>query len=264
MKLKDKRIWITGAGSGIGAAMVEQLAGVASLLVISALEENDLQLLKSKLAHTNTRIEVLPFDLGDPDQVKTAAEQVINRFGGVDVLINNGGISQRGLVADTLMDVDRRIMEVNFFGHIRLTKLLLPHMLEQKSGHIAVTSSMVGKFGFPLRSSYAASKHALQGYFETLGLEYYDKGIRITIALPGRIQTNISINAISGTGDRHGMMDPGQAGGMKAGVCARKYLKAIEKNQWEVYIGNSEIVMIWFRRYVPKLFRYLARRVGVK
>jgi dehydrogenase/reductase SDR family member 7B len=264
MKLKDKRIWITGAGSGIGAAMAGRLSGIASLLVISALEEDDLQDLKRRIAHENTRIEVLPFDLGNPDQVTAAAKQVINQFGGVDVLINNGGISQRGLVADTTMEVDRRIMEINFFGHIRLTKLLLPAMLEQKSGHIAVTSSMVGKFGFPLRSSYAASKHALQGYFETLGLEYFDKGIRTTVVLPGRIQTNISVNAISGTGEKHGLMDPGQAGGMPAQICARKYLRAIEKEQWEVYIGNSEILMIWFRRYLPKLFRFLARRVGVK
>ncbi len=264
MKLKGKRVWLTGAGSGIGAAMAQQLSGVASLLIISSLDEKELNDLQASLGQTSTKVVMLPFDLGDAEAVKSAAQFVLETFHGVDVLINNGGISQRALVGETTMEVDRKIMEINYFSYVQLTKLMLPPMIDQGSGHIAVTSSMVGKFGFPLRSSYAASKHALQGYFETLGLEYYNRGIRTTVALPGRINTNISLNAISGTGEKYGEMDPGQAKGMPAGVCAKKYLRAIEKNRWEVYIGKHEILMIWFKRFVPGLFRKLARRVGEK
>jgi dehydrogenase/reductase SDR family member 7B len=138
---------------------------------------------------------------------------------------------------------------------------MLPSMLQQGEGHIAVTSSMVGKFGFPLRSSYAASKHALQGYFETVGLEYYNKGLRTTVASPGRIRTNISVNAVLGDGKKYGVMDPGQASGMTAEKCAQRYIRAIERDQWETYIGNSEILMIWFKRFLPALFRRLAMRI---
>ena len=153
-------------------------------------------------------------------------------------------------------------MQINFFSQVMLTKRMLPYMIKQQSGHVAVTSSITGKFGFPMRSAYAASKHALQGYFETLGLELYDKGIRSTIACPGRINTNISVNALEGSGKQYGKMDQGQSGGMAADVCARKYLRAIEKNKWETYIGNKEILMVWFKRYIPTVFRRMARKIS--
>lgn len=264
MKLKNKRIWITGAGSGIGQAMAYRLSGTASVLIISGLEEEELMMMKKNIESEKTTVEVISFDLGDMKQVKDAALTVLSKYGGVDVLINNGGISQRSLVEETDISVDRKIMEINFFGHIYLTRLMLPAMISQRSGHIAVTSSMVGKFGFPLRSSYSASKHALQGYFETAGLELLKYGIRTTIVCPGRIQTNISLNAISGSGEIYGQMDPGQANGMTASLCARKYLRAIEKNQWEAYIGKHEILMIWFKRFIPFIFRKLALKVNDK
>lgn len=262
MKFKGKKVWVTGASSGIGEAIARNLSGVASLLIISGLEEKELNLIKEEIASAETEVDAVAFDLGDFVQVENAADYVLKKYGGVDILINNGGISQRGLFSETTMAVDRHIMEVNFFSTILLTKLMLPPMLKQGSGHIAVTSSMVGKFGFPLRSSYAASKHAVQGYFETVGLEYFHKGIRTTVACPGRIRTNISLNAISGTGQKYGVMDPGQASGMSADKCARKYIRAIEKNRWETYIGGSEILMIWFKRFIPALFRKLALKVG--
>jgi len=264
MKLQGKKVWITGAGSGIGEAMARQLSGVASLIIISALEEDDLKRVAHEIACEQTHIEVLPFDLADTTQVELAGQHVLRKFGGVDVLINNGGISQRSLVMDAIDTVERKIMEINFFSYVHLTRLMLPAMVQQGAGHIAVTSSMVGKFGFPLRSTYAASKHAVEGYFETLGLEMVKKGIRVTIASPGRIRTNISLNAVSASGQKHGMLDPGQAGGMSAVRCAQKYLRAIEKDRWETYIGNSELLMIWFKRFCPPLFRRIAMKVRDK
>ncbi|HRZ43320.1 MAG TPA: SDR family NAD(P)-dependent oxidoreductase [Bacteroidales bacterium] len=262
MKLENRRIWITGAASGIGEAMARQLSGVASLLIISDLNAERLLALKPELEKGITTVDALPFDLSNRTEVEKAADKVLATYGGVDLLINNGGISQRGLFYETTEEVDRRIMEINFFSYVVLTKKMLPPMLAQGFGHIAATSSMTGKFGFPLRSSYAASKHAVQGYFETVGLELYDRGIRVTVASPGRIRTNISVNALSGEGTRYGQMDPGQAGGMPAEKCAARYLRAIRRDQWEVYIGYNEILMIWFKRYLPWLFRKLALRVG--
>ncbi len=184
MDLENRRIWITGAASGIGEAMARQLAGVAALLVISDLNGERLHEIGAELKTEHTRVEVLPFDLADSAALQSAADHVLEKFGGVDILINNGGISQRGLFHETNQEVDRKIMEINFFSYVALTKRMLPPMLAQGFGHIAATSSMTGKFGFPLRSSYAASKHAVQGYFETVGLELYDKGIRVTVASP--------------------------------------------------------------------------------
>jgi len=264
MKFHGKRVWITGASSGIGAAMAKQVADKVSLLIISGLEKEELEVIRDSIPTGNAVVIALPFDLGDFVQVENAAREVLEKYGGIDILINNGGISQRGYSAETTIAVDRHIMEVNFFSQVHLAKMILPSMLKQGSGHIAVTSSMVGKFGFPLRSSYAASKHALQGYFETVGLEYYHQGIRTTVASPGRIRTNISVNAILGTGQKYGLMDPGQASGMSAEKCASRYIHAIERDQWETYIGKSEILMIWFKRFIPALFRRMALRVSIR
>jgi short-subunit dehydrogenase len=152
-------------------------------------------------------------------------------------------------------------MNVNFFGAVILTKAVLPQMINQGSGAIAVTSSITGKFGFPLRSAYSASKHAVVGFFETLGIELASKNISVTVAFPGRVQTNISINAITKDGTPHGEMDPGQAGGIPAELCARKYLDAIHRGRHEVLIGGRELIMVHIRRFLPRLFFRIAGRI---
>lgn len=264
MHLRGKKIWVTGAASGIGKALAEKLSDIASLLIMSDVDREKLDSLKLFIQSKAKSCEIVTvaFDLSNSKSVLQAADHVKSKYKGVDILINNGGISQRGTVVNTSFEVDRRIMEINFFGHILLTKQMLPYMLAQKSGHIAVTSSITGKFGFPLRSSYAASKHALHGYFETLGLELINSGIRVTIVCPGRVRTNISFNAIDGAGVKHGKLDAGQAKGITAEKCAIKYIKAIEKKRWEVYIGGSELLIVRIKRFIPSLFRYLASRIS--
>ncbi len=262
MELRNKRIWITGASSGIGEAMARRLSGVASLLIVSGRNEGKLEQLADEVRCESTRVEVVSFDLGDSMQIEKAASHVLERYGGVDVLINNGGISQRSMAHETTVAVERQIMEVNFFGQVHLTKLMLSAMIRQGFGHIAVTSSLTGKLAFPMRSAYSASKHALHGFFETLGLELRSKGIRVTMVCPGRIKTDISLNALTGKGMRNGRMDPGQAKGMTAEKCAVRYLRAIEREHWEVYIGGADILMIYFRRFIPYVYRKLAMRVS--
>ena len=145
-------------------------------------------------------------------------------------------------------------MEINYFGNIAITKAVLPYMMEQKSGHIVVVSSVVGKFGFPLRSTYSASKHALHGYYETLRAEQASNRIKVTIVIPGRVKTNISYNAILKDGSRHNQLDDGQAQGISAESCSKQIIKAIKKNKKEVFIGGKEIYLVWVRKFLPVLF----------
>src|SRR5690606_16638527 len=145
--------------------------------------------------------------LEDQSNYTGLVSQVVSRYKRIDILINNGGISQRGEAGETPLDVDRKIMEINYFGTIALTKAILPVLRKQKSGHIVTISSIAGKFGFYLRSAYAASKHALQGFFESLLLEEAQNNIRVTLVYPGKINTPISTRALNADGQAHGVMD---------------------------------------------------------
>ena len=258
MKFKDKVIWITGAASGIGEALAYQAVEYGARLVLSDIEETKLETVTTECIKKGAEALALPLDLSDRKSIEGAVPLALEKFGRVDVLINNGGISMRALTWDTSLDVDYRIMNINYFGAVILTKALLPGMIERGEGYIAATSTITGKFGFPLRSAYSASKHALQGFFETLGIELTDKNISVTIVMPGRVRTNISLNALNADGSRHGKMSPGQAGGMSPEKCAKKYLNAVHKRKREVLIGGWELISVHARRFVPWLFFRLA------
>ena len=255
MSFKDKVVWITGASSGIGEALVYAFVAEGAQVILSARREAELERVKSACGTNADQCTVLPLDLTDTKGLELAAKSVIDQAGRVDILVNNGGMSQRSLAHETDLSVDRRIMEVNYFGQITLTKALLPQMIRQGGGHIAVLSSVTGKFGFYQRSAYAASKHALHGFFETLGMELASKNVYTTLVCPGRIQTNISLHALTKDGSAHAKMDPGQVAGISAEDCARQILHAIRKRKKEVYIGSfSEKLVIYLKRFVPALF----------
>mgnify|MGYP001951785644 CR=1 FL=1 len=184
-------------------------------------------------------------------------------FGKVDVLINNGGISQRGLAAETPLSVDKKILDINYIGTIGLTKAVLPYFIKQKSGQIAVTSSAVGKFGSPIRTSYAASKHALHGFYDGLRAELFDYNIGITLVCPGPINTSISENALTASGEKQGIKNDAIANGISPEVLAKKYIKALRKNKREVWIGKKEVFAIYVKRFFPGLFARIIRNVKV-
>jgi len=261
MKFKDKIIWITGAASGIGEALAFKSVEYGGKLILSDIDETRLSKVAATCETSGASILNLPLDLSSRASIEKAVRVAMDHFGRVDVLINNGGISQRSLTWETPLEVDFKIMNINFFGAVLLTKAVLPEMMEQGGGYIAATSSITGKFGFPLRSAYAASKHATQGFFETLGIELKDRNISVTIAMPGRVQTNISLNALTRDGKPHGKMDPGQATGIPADLCAKKYLDAVYKRKPEVLIGGKELMMVHIRRFFPRLFYRLARKI---
>jgi short-subunit dehydrogenase len=172
------------------------------------------------------------------------------------------GVSQRSSDEDISLETIRRIFEINFFGTVALTKTVLPYMKAQGYGHIAVTSSIVGKFGFPMRSAYSASKHALHGYFETLRAELHGKNISITIIIPGRVNTAISDNALTGDGKRWGKRDAGQAGGFPAKKASKIILKSISKKKKEVLVGGKDLIMVHLKRFFPGIFWRIVHRIS--
>ncbi|NCB09688.1 MAG: SDR family NAD(P)-dependent oxidoreductase [Bacteroidia bacterium] len=142
-----------------------------------------------------------------------------------------------------------------------LTKAVLPSMIENGGGHIAVTSSIVGKFGFPYRSSYSASKQALHGFFESLRAENVQQNIRVSIIIPGRIKTNISVNAINKEGKSHARMDEGQDKGMAAEESAKIIIKRLKREKKEILVGGTEVIMVHIRRFLPWLYYRLSSKV---
>lgn len=264
-QLKNKVIWLTGASSGIGEALAYALAAKGATLILSARRKEELERVKGNCpADAQPTVRILPLDLEKADTLRLSVEAAIQMFGHVDILINNGGISQRSLVADTSIAVDRRIMEVNYFGAISLTKYLLPHFIQRKQGHFVNISSVTGKFGTPYRSGYAASKHALHGFFDAVRAEHYKDNIRVTMICPGFIHTPITLSALTADGTPLNKMDEAQFKGKPVEWCARKIISAIEKNKEEVYIGGREVFAVYAKRFFPTLFSQIIRRVAVR
>lgn len=262
MNYKNRVVWITGASSGIGDALALEFAHEGARIVLSSRGKEELERVKKNCLQYCSDCLVLPLDLTKQDEFPQLVEKVKSEFGSIDVLINNAGISQRSVVSETPIEVDRKVFEINFFGTIALTKAVLPVMLAQKSGQIAAVSSITGKFGFPLRSAYSASKHALFGFFETLWLENSPRGIKVNMIIPGRVQTAISKNAITSDGTAHGKMDDGQASGITKERAARKIINGLRKDKKEILVGGKDLNMVYIRRFFPALFRKIAMKIS--
>lgn len=261
MDFSGKTIWITGASSGIGEALAVEWASHKPMLILSGRNIGRLEAVKRLCENRGAICHVVPVDLTREETLVSAVATVFSIVPAVDVLVNNGGISQRSYAAETPMEVDRTLFETNFFGAVSLTKKVLASMIARQSGHIVVISSIVGKFGFPLRTAYSASKHALQGYFESLRAELKSSNIRITIVSPGRIHTAISLNAIDKNGEQHGVMDEAQQKGMPADKCARKIITAVKNNRKDILIGRKELLMFYVRKYIPCLYHHMVSKV---
>ena len=258
-------VWITGASSGIGEACALRYAERGDKLLLTSSSRERLEAVASKcLGRGAASVEVLPYDFSCSDGIETLVNDAWKCFGGIDVAFLNAGISQRTTLEDTSLEMVRKIMEINFFSNVAIAKALGPLMCGRGGGSIAVTTSIAGRFGFPLRCGYSSSKFALYGFFETLQAEYYDKGIRVTLVCPGRVKTNISLRALDKGGKPHGEMDPGQAGGISAEKAARTIVRAIDRGRREVLVGGKELLMVYIKRFFPGLCATLARRVESK
>jgi dehydrogenase/reductase SDR family member 7B len=261
MTFDNQIVWITGASSGIGEALAHELAGRGARLVLSSRRREELERVRGELPGEDHL--VVPLDLADEASLGAAAGRVLEELGRVDVMVHNGGISQRSLAAETELSVDRRLIEVDYLGVVALTKALLPSMLERGAGRFVVVSSLVAYVATPLRSSYCAAKHALHGFFEALRAETHDQGVRITMVCPGFIRTEVTKNALTADGSPQGTMDRAQAEGMSPEECARKMARAIEKGKAEVLIGGKERFAVYTRRLLPPLYRWAIRKARV-
>jgi dehydrogenase/reductase SDR family member 7B len=257
-------IWITGASSGIGEELACRFNEGGARLILSSNEPGELKRVKARLSNKNTETMLLPLDLNKPLTISPKAQKALARFGHIDILINNGGISQRSLAKDTSLAVDMKIVNTDFLGHIALTKAVLPSMLKRGGGHIVVTSSIMGKIYTPLRSTYTAAKHALHGFFDSLRAEVSRDNILITIVCPTGVKTGISLNAVTGDGTKYGRMDELMAKGLTARECADRIIRAVAAGKEEVIIGKGLMkYSAHVRRFFPRIYSWLIRRVKV-
>ncbi len=254
-------IWITGAASGIGEALSLKWAEPGTQLVLSDRNVEQLEQAAENCRKKGAEVLPVPFDLTNRDEIALAAEKVRSVVPRIDILANIGGISQRSLIVDTPMEVARRIMETDFWGHVDLTQQILPFMVKSGGGSIVVLSSFSGLFGFPQRSYYCAAKHALHGFFETLMLEHHKDKIHVTMVCPGRVKTNISYHALTATGKEYGKMDKGQANGVTAAYAAGKIDRAVKSHRKLVIIGKKEVIMPYLKRFAPWIFYKIALRI---
>jgi short-subunit dehydrogenase len=263
MTFRDKVIWITGASSGIGRALALELSKQDCKLILSSRREDSLLKVKNQCTNPEN-IEILPFDLADYLQMQPIAEHAISCFGKIDILINNGGISQRSAIIETSIEVDKKLMDIDYLGTVALTKALLPHYVANKSGHYVVVTSLMGKFSSPLRSAYCGAKHALHGFFDALRLEHHNDNIRVTMICPGFVNTNVARNALVGDGSKQIYQDTMTENGLEVNIFAKRMLKAIRKEKFEAYIGKFEKFGVYVKRLSPKLIHKLVMRSKVR
>lgn len=263
MSFSNKIVWITGASSGIGRALAIEMSKQNAKLILSSRKKEGLQSVK-ELCKNQDAVKIVPLDLEDYGNLELKANEAIDAFGSIDILVNNGGISQRALVNETDIDVDKRLMDVNYLGTVALTKAILPYFIANNGGHFVTTTSIVGKIGTPLRSSYAASKHALHGFFDSLRAENHHNNINVTLVCPGFVNTNVSKNALTGDGTPQQKMDNATENGLQPERFAKLMAKAIKKKKEEVYIGGfKERLAVYVKRFFPKILSIMIRKLSV-
>jgi short-subunit dehydrogenase len=247
-------VWITGASSGIGEELARQAAARGARLVLSARQQPELERVRDAcLAAGSPDALVLPLDVADHEAMPAKTRAVVDHFGRIDLLVNNAGISQRSFCVDTDFSVYRQMMEINVLGQIALTQAVLPVMLEQGGGHIAVTASVAGKVGAPMRTGYCAAKHAVMGFFDALRTEVAADHIDVTTITPGFIRTDIARNALTADGTPLGRDDDDIAGGMAVEDCVREIVAGFEAGTPEIAVGGEmELGLLKLKRENPQ------------
>ncbi len=263
MSFQNKVIWITGASSGIGEGLAYAFAEQGASLILSSRKKEALEKVKSNCPG-DTKVLILPLDVSDFESIQPTVDKALEHFPKIDILVNNAGISQRDLIENTDFEVDRKIMDVNYLGTVGLTKALLPQFIENRSGQIVVMSSVMGKFGAPYRSGYAASKHALQGYFDSLRAEIDKYNIKVTILCPGYVHTQVTINALKGDGSHNNVMAEATRNGLTPAQFATKALRIIASRKEEALIGGKEIYAVYVKRFFPSFFSSQVKKIKVK
>ncbi len=258
---KGKVVWVTGASAGIGEALVKAFAKEGARVVLTARRAAELERVRNEAGLSDEHSLVLPADVTEFDKAPELVSKVLGKFGQIDLVVHNAGVSQRSYINNTDFSVYQKMMDINFFSTVAITKAVLPFMLNRQSGHFIVISSVTGKIGTIMRSGYCASKHALHGFFDSLRAEYFNDHIKVTTACPGYIRTSVSLNALNESGEKYGKMDANQASGLAPEECAEKILAAVRKDKKEVYIGGlKEVAAIYLKRFFPAILFDQVRR----
>jgi dehydrogenase/reductase SDR family protein 7B len=253
-------VWITGASSGIGEATALAFAREGARLVLSSRRPEELERVRRACVRPDDHL-VVPLDLTRSETFPAVVADVLTCCGRIDVLVNNGGVSQRAFAADAHLEVERALMEVDYFGPVALTKAVLPAMRARRSGHVVVISSVMGYLGTPGRSTYAAAKHALHGYFDSLRAEVWREGIKVTLVCPGYVRTAVSANALGPRGEANGPAHATPERGISPGRCARAIVRGVARAREEVYVGGWEVAGIYLKRFTPWLLSRIVRRM---
>lgn len=261
---KDLTIWITGASSGIGEAMSMAFAKRGATIILSGRDKEKLASVKKRCKNSKKHI-VIPFDISDAAQAKDAYDSAIAQAGSINWLINNAGVSQRSLIMETDEAVERQIMEIDYFAQTRLTRLVLPEMIAQGGGKIVMISSVAGLLGTQYRGAYGAAKAAIHMWANSLRAELHADGIEVSTIFPGFIQTNISINALTGDGSSQGTMDEATGKGLSATAFAKQVIRALSKDEEYIIVaGNKEKLATRVNRLSPPKLYKLIRESQVK
>lgn len=260
--IEGKKIWITGASSGIGEALTYALNQRNCKLILSSRKEDQLKRVKSKCQNQDD-VYIVPLDLANYEAMSPIVSDVVSKYGPIDILINNAGLSQRSLIAETAFDVYKKLIDVNYLGTIALTKALLPHFIRNKKGHFVTVTSLMGKFGSPYRSGYCGAKHALHGFFDVMRMEHEKDGISVTLICPGFVNTNIAMNALTADGSSQNTQDTATQNGLPVEIFAKKMIKAIERKKFEAYIARREKIGIYLR-FFPKLLHKVVLKSTIR
>ena len=237
MSFYGKTVWITGASSGIGAALAREWAGRGAKLILSGRDRTRLQDVAAKLDTEKLR---LPFDVTEEEALAEATKKATEwQKSGVDIFVANAGISQRSLAAETDMKVFREIIEVDLMAQIAAVQALLPHMLERKSGKLVFISSVAGKVGVPMRTAYCAAKHGLIGYADALRAELSQTGVSVHVVCPGSVATDVSRNALTADGSERGRSDAIIDNGIPASDAAKAIADGVAAGTREIIVARG-------------------------
>ncbi|MFH7765194.1 SDR family oxidoreductase [Acinetobacter sp. BSP-28] len=262
--LNNQVVWITGASSGLGKALAQECALQGAQVVLTARRIDELENVRLSLSNPDQHLCVSA-DITDENQVRHAYEQVLSQKGRIDWLINNAGLSQRALIADTTMQTERAIMEVDYFSQVFLTKTVLPTFLKQKSGRIAFVSSVAGLLGTQYRASYSAAKAAIHMWANSLRAEVAQDGVDVSVIFPGFVKTNVSFNALNGAGKPQGHQDEAIENGLEPEVFAKTVVSALLNGEEYIVVGGTkEKLGVWMSRLSPSTLYKMIRKANVK
>lgn len=248
--MKDKVVIITGGSSGIGKALAIEFGKLGSKVVITGRNEERLNAVGRELDGLNTPNLCLKLDVSREADNVLLVEETIKAFGGIDILINNAGISMRALFEEIDLKVFQKVMDINFNGTLYATKYCLPHILESK-GSIVGISSINGYRGTPARTAYTASKYAMNGFFESLRTEVMHRGVHVLVACPGFTGTNIRNAALTADGSSQGESPRDEGKMMTAAEVARGIVKAIRKRKRDVVFTSQGKLAVFLNKWMP-------------